>query len=93
MINSGIKEDVNKRCLQGLAGVLLALKKNPAIRYENASASAKKLAESVKQLLNKESNLFDFRRSEFPPVLLILDRRNDAVTPLLNQVWKRFFRE
>lgn len=32
--------------------------------------------------------MFDFRRQDIPPLLLILDRRDDPVTPLLNQVWK-----
>jgi vacuolar protein sorting-associated protein 45 len=30
-------------------------------------------------------SLFDFRRTDSSPVLLILDRRNDPVTPLLSQ--------
>lgn len=29
--------------------------------------------------------MWDFRRSEKSPVLIILDRRNDPVTPLLTQ--------
>jgi hypothetical protein len=29
--------------------------------------------------------LFDFRRTDVPPLLLVLDRRNDPVTPLLSQ--------
>lgn len=36
----------------------------------------------------KESTLFDFRTQESgapPPLLLILDRRDDPLTPLLNQ--------
>jgi hypothetical protein len=32
-----------------------------------------------------ESSLFDFRLTQVPPLLLILDRRNDPVTPLLSQ--------
>jgi len=32
-----------------------------------------------------EPTLFDFRPTAVPPVLLILDRRNDPVTPLLSQ--------
>jgi len=35
--------------------------------------------------MQKEKGLFDFRRTDTPPVLLILDRRNDPVTPLLTQ--------
>lgn len=32
-----------------------------------------------------EKPLFDFRRSDSGPLLLVLDRRDDPVTPLLNQ--------
>jgi hypothetical protein len=32
-----------------------------------------------------ETTLFDFRLTQVPPLLLILDRRNDPVTPLLSQ--------
>lgn len=35
--------------------------------------------------MHSESNLFDFRLTQMPPLLLILDRRNDPVTPLLSQ--------
>ena len=37
-------------------------------------------------MLSKEASLFEFRKPEVPPLLLILDRRDDPVTPLLNQV-------
>lgn len=35
--------------------------------------------------IQSESTLFDFRASQSTPLLLILDRRNDPVTPLLSQ--------
>lgn len=38
------------------------------------------------QVISKEYELFEFRRTEVPPLLLILDRCDDAITPLLNQV-------
>lgn len=38
------------------------------------------------QVITKEYELFEFRRTEVPPLLLILDRCDDAITPLLNQV-------
>ncbi len=37
------------------------------------------------QINNSQAGLFDFRRTENAPLLLILDRRNDPVTPLLTQ--------
>nr|CAG4651704.1 EOG090X03QA [Triops cancriformis] len=73
------------RTVQGIVSVLLATKKHPLIRYQNSSNLARKLAEDVKDVLVKESSLFDFRRGDVRPVLLVIDRRADAVTPLLNQ--------
>uniref|UniRef100_A0A8C6TXT8 Vacuolar protein sorting-associated protein 45 n=1 Tax=Neogobius melanostomus TaxID=47308 RepID=A0A8C6TXT8_9GOBI len=74
-----------QRCTQGLTAVLLSLKKCPMIRYQLSSDLSKRLAESVKQIITKEYELFDFRKTEVPPLLLILDRSDDTITPLLNQ--------
>lgn len=38
-----------------------------------------------KLMYQEESGLFDFRRMEVSPLLLVIDRRDDPVTPLLNQ--------
>lgn len=45
---------------------------------------AKRLAEKIREVLGKESSSFEFRQ-ESNPILLIVDRRDDPVTPLLNQ--------
>lgn len=74
-----------KRTSQGLISVLLSLKKSPVIRYQNSSEMARKLAESVRNTISRDANLFDFRQNDIAPVLLILDRREDPITPLLNQ--------
>ncbi|KAG6918769.1 hypothetical protein DXG01_011960 [Tephrocybe rancida] len=71
--------------VQGLTAVLLSLKKKPIIRYEKMSGMAKKLAVEVQHRIRSESSLFDFRLTQVAPLLLILDRRNDPVTPLLSQ--------
>ncbi|WFC97884.1 vacuolar protein sorting-associated protein 45 [Malassezia yamatoensis] len=69
-----------------LVSLLLSLKKKPVIRYEKMSALSKQLAEEVSHQINTtHSSLFDFRRNDSPPLLMILDRRNDPVTPLLTQ--------
>lgn len=50
------------------------------------SVLARKLGEDVHYKMQSElPSLFDFRRTDSTPVLLILDRRNDPVTPLLSQ--------
>ena len=35
--------------------------------------------------IQSEQQLFDFRLTQVPPLLLILDRRSDPVTPILSQ--------
>ncbi|PNY23523.1 tRNA uridine 5-carboxymethylaminomethyl modification enzyme MnmG [Tolypocladium capitatum] len=77
--------DALQRCAEGLIAVLLSLKKKPLIRYEKSSPLAKKLASEVRYLMSQEEQLFDFRKVDTPPILLILDRREDPVTPLLAQ--------
>jgi len=37
-------------------------------------------------VITREAALFDFRKTDIAPVLLLLDRRHDPITPLLNQV-------
>ncbi|TRM64040.1 Sec1-like protein [Schizophyllum amplum] len=71
--------------VHGIAAVLLSLKKKPTIRYEKMSGMAHKLAGEIHHRIHAEEQLFDFRLTQVPPLLLILDRRNDPVTPLLSQ--------
>eukprot|EP00850_Spirogloea_muscicola_P015858 SM000125S26063 [mRNA] locus=s125:179653:184533:+ [translate_table: standard] len=72
--------------VDGLASVFLSLKRRPLIRYQRGSAIAQRVAhEAAKLMYEQESGLFDFRRTDISPLLLILDRRDDPVTPLLNQ--------
>ncbi|KAJ3359675.1 vacuolar protein sorting-associated protein 45 [Kappamyces sp. JEL0680] len=73
------------RVTEGVTGVLLSLKKKPLIRYENNSSLARKLAAELTYAIQNEGPLYDFRKTDTPPILLIMDRRNDPVTPLLNQ--------
>ncbi|KAI5118702.1 hypothetical protein M0805_003358 [Coniferiporia weirii] len=74
-----------ERSVQGIVAVLLSLKKKPVIRYERMSGLAKKLGTEIHYRMQNESSLFDFRLTQMPPLMLILDRRNDPVTPLLSQ--------
>lgn len=74
--------------VNGLTALLLSLKLRPAIRSRNGSAMATQLAKHMHEKMSKEASLFDFRTQENgapPPLLLILDRKDDPVTPLLNQ--------
>lgn len=74
------------RSVDGLLSVLLSLKKRPTIRYQKGSEIAEKLAREVSARMQLEQDgLFDFRRPEVMPLLYVLDRRDDPVTPLLSQ--------
>ncbi len=77
--------DALQRTTEGVIAVLLSLKKKPLIRYERSSLLAKKLATEVRYHVSQEEQLFDFRKVDTPPILLILDRRDDPITPLLSQ--------
>ncbi|CAN6606641.1 vacuolar protein sorting-associated protein 45 [Trichomonascus vanleenenianus] len=71
------------RASEGLVALLLSLKMRPVVRYERNSAMAKRLANEVVFAMNQERQLFDFQKRDTPPILLLLDRKNDPVTPLL----------
>lgn len=71
-----------QRTVQGLIALLLSLKKNPVIRYQENSRMCKDLCLRLEDVINKESTLFDFSQN---CLLLILDRKDDPITPLLNQ--------
>ena len=73
------------RVTDGLASVLLALKKKPVIRYVAQSRMAEDLARGVAAVYKDHPRQFAFRQPDNPPLLLILDRHNDPITPLLHQ--------
>jgi len=73
---------------EGLCSTLLALKRQPcAIRFQKSSALAKQLAEDVQEHILSDQ-IFHFRkgrRGSGDLLLLVLDRNDDPVTPLLSQ--------
>lgn len=77
--------DSLQRSTEGVLALLLALKKKALIRYQKNSPLARKLATEVRYNMTQEEQLFDFRKTDTPPILLIVDRRDDPVTPLLTQ--------
>lgn len=77
-----------KRCTQGIASFLLSTKQFPIIRYSRGSTITKEIADSVSSFIqdqNQVDNLFYCGNSTRRPTLLILDRKDDSVTPLLTQ--------
>ena len=77
--------DSLQRSTEGLMALLLSLKKRPLIRYEKNSLLTKKLATEIRYQMTQEEQLFDFRKTDTAPILLLLDRRDDPITPLLSQ--------
>jgi vacuolar protein sorting-associated protein 45 len=73
------------RICDGLSAVLLALKKQPVIRYQRNSELAQRVSQELARRMVEEQQLFECRRDDVSPVLLIVDRRSDPVTPLLSQ--------
>lgn len=72
-----------ERHREGLCNILLALKRKPcAIRYQLSSELAKQLAMDVHEAVLSDQ-IFHFRGKG--PLLLVLDRMDDPVTPLLSQ--------
>lgn len=86
---SSYEESIFDRIVEGLLSSCLALRLFPAIRHSSSSDLARLVAFRLQRRITEEQSLFEEiereRRSEASPVLLILDRRNDPVTPLLNQ--------
>jgi len=74
-----------QRSSQALSSILLALKMSPAIRYQEGSGPASLLAQSVQQVISRERGRFEAGATDNTPILLLLDRREDPVTPLLCQ--------
>lgn len=73
------------RAVQGLTSALLALKIKPYIRYQATSEVCGLLSRKITETVAAERELFQFGRTEGSSLLLILDRREDPVTPLLSQ--------
>ncbi|MEW5306298.1 MAG: hypothetical protein WDW36_008770 [Sanguina aurantia] len=73
------------RFVQGLSALFLAVRRRPVIRYQRGSEVAHRLADSLYSLTYKQQyQVFDFG-SRSTPVVLLLDRKDDPVTPLLTQ--------
>jgi vacuolar protein sorting-associated protein 45 len=78
-----------KRHVDGLASYLLASRRvPPCIRYVHKSGLAGEVAsELVRRITKADSQVFSFRvpQEGRGTVLLVLDRKDDPVTPLLSQ--------
>lgn len=80
------KRSVIEEC-SSLLSLLLGVKKCPVIKYDTQSIELKRLASEVLYYINSNSNnnLFDElnQHNDLPPLLVILDRKIDPVSPLV----------
>lgn len=81
----GTHEDTAlKRTIQGTLALLLSLKLKPYVRFQAASDVSAAIARDITGTMSGERELFTFPRAG-SALLLVLDRREDPVTPLLSQ--------
>ncbi|CAI6008549.1 unnamed protein product [Closterium sp. NIES-65] len=77
---------VAERSVDALLALCLSLKKRPSIRFQRGSELARRVAHETGRIMYEaEKPLFDFRRTDALPLLLVVDRRDDPVSPLLTQ--------
>lgn len=74
-----------QREVDGLTAFLLSVKKRPLIRWQKSSHLAKKLADRIYEVMDTEKELFGWTEPDVAPLLLICDRKEDPITPLLSQ--------
>ena len=73
------------RIVDGLFGVLMATRSNPIVRYEGSSPLCRYIAERMQEKINTEGEFVNRMSRNSPAThLLICDRKEDPVTPLLN---------
>ncbi|CCW66944.1 unnamed protein product [Phytomonas sp. Hart1] len=69
------------RMAQGLASLSLALRLRPILRFQRSSPYACRLANELGNIYRNDPVLYDYRSKD--TVLLVLDRNDDPLTPLL----------
>jgi len=74
------------RMTDAIFSILMSTRTKPLIRYQKSSDLCYRLAEKVQGKLNDDDEFVTKMSKNSPStVLLIMDRREDPVTPLLNQ--------
>jgi vacuolar protein sorting-associated protein 45 len=71
------------RITDGLAACLLSLKIRPSVRVQRTSALAMQVGQSIKSRIENSSTFHVGQTKQTAPLLVIMDRNEDPVTPLL----------
>ncbi|CEM25368.1 unnamed protein product [Vitrella brassicaformis CCMP3155] len=95
---TNFEEAVFERTVEGIFAALLALRRRPLVRYLKPSELCRRVATKLQQRMTEDHSLFDsmgvglraggagdYSAGGGGCVLLLVDRREDPVTPLLNQ--------
>jgi len=81
---SQVDSNLFDQSVQGILAMLLSMKAEPSqIRYQGRSQVAQRVANEIQRNIQADG-IFHFTRQE-GPMVLILDRMDDPVTPLLSQ--------
>ncbi|KAG5490099.1 hypothetical protein JKF63_00218 [Porcisia hertigi] len=70
-----------RRLAEGLASLMVAQRRRPCIRYQKDSLYVQRLVAELVNLLKSDPGLYDYPTRD--TVLLLLDRSDDPLTPLL----------
>lgn len=81
---SGTFQPPSDRALDSLLSTLLSTKLRPEIVHDANSPRSSRFARQISDLLSENAGLFDGApKRDTSPLLLVLDRLNDPLTPLL----------
>ena len=72
------------RTVGGLVAFFASIKRKPEIRYSGGSELNRTIGQELTKVMREQNDLFNYPQSE-APLLLLCDRRDDPVTPLLTQ--------
>ncbi|KAG5464792.1 hypothetical protein LSCM4_00233 [Leishmania orientalis] len=81
LLSSFMSASQVRRLAEGLASLMVAQRRRPCIRYQKNSPFAQRLATELLGVLKSDPGLYDYPARD--TVLLLLDRSDDPLTPLL----------
>jgi len=81
------EQQMGNRITDALMSILLATRSKTVVRYQKSSDICYRFSASLTTRMQAESEFFTrmSQQSQEPTCLILLDRREDPVTPLLNQ--------
>ncbi|CAG9583752.1 vacuolar protein sorting-associated protein 45-like protein [Leishmania major strain Friedlin] len=81
LVSSFLSASQVRRLAEGLASLMVAQRRRPRIRYQKNSPFVQRLASELVNVLKSDPELYDYPARD--TVLLLLDRNDDPLTPLL----------